>query len=419
MAQHPTIQPVARRIAPRSWLSALLLAVVIAPAPASARDADLPLLVGPIPVGPSDVRVDAARYDVAFGEGARMVHVGIEFTVTSPVGGELALAFGARGAWRLEAEVDGAPLAVEHPPELALPGGSYDDRVLFRVPLLPGVPAAVRVRVLGDTAGVEREATLTYPQATFLLNQLLEQPRGRAVSFQPGPLLVAAPELRMRVETVSPQRPEAPVTGEAVESAGRAVVEGAVVADLAAPIEVAAVEGEYEAPRNWGIIFGIGAAIDWPRTQRIDRDPATGEELGRTWETPGYDSPASRVWFRGLFAWAFRPKWRMEVGVEGDFAGALELPLTFTWFPQDGRPRKFDYFGDYHFFFGAALQLINNRMPEDYGFDPRPFVRVGGGVRFLVVTLDLAYEISPPVGDWYGRWGGLEHKLLITLPFAF
>ena len=249
----------------------------MAPAPASARDADLPLLVGPLPVGPADVRVDAARYDVAFGEGARMVHVGIEFTVTSPVGGELALAFGARGAWRIEAEVDGAPLAVERPSELALPGGAYDDRVLLRVPLLPGVPAAVRVRVLGDTAGIEREATLTYPQATFLLNQLLEQPRGRAVSFQPGPLLVAAPELRMRVETVSPQRPEAPVTGEAVESAGRAVVEGAVVADLAAPIEVAAVEGEYEAPRNWGIIFGIGAAIDWPRTQRIDRDPATGE----------------------------------------------------------------------------------------------------------------------------------------------
>ena len=37
----------------------------------------------------------------------------------------------------------------------------------------------------------------------------------------------------------------------------------------------------------------------------------------------------------------------------------------------------------------------------------------------LLVTLDLVYEIAPPLGDWGGRYGGLEHKLLITLPFAF
>ncbi|MBI5489556.1 MAG: hypothetical protein HY905_19645 [Deltaproteobacteria bacterium] len=412
------------RIAPRR-LAALVAAPLLlslaasSPTRASTSDSDLPVLAGPIPVGPADVRVDAAAYDVAFGEGARMAHVGISFTVTSPSGGELALAFGARGAWRLEADVDGAPLAVERPPDLPLPGGPYDDRVLLRVPLLPGIPAAVHVRVLGDTAGLEREATLTYPQATFLLNRLLDQPRGRAVSFQPGPLLAGAPDLRMRVETISPQRPEAPVTGEAIESAGRTVVEGSVVADLAAPVEVAAVEGDYQAPRNWGIVFGIGAAVDWARTQRIDRDPDTGAETGRTWVTLDAGDPASRVWFRGLFAWAFRPKWRMEVGVEGDFAGALELPLTFTWFPQDGRPGFFDYFGDYHFFFGAALQLINDRMPEDHGFDPRPFLRLGGGVRFLVVTLDVAYEFSPPVGDWDGRWGGFEHKLFITFPFTF
>jgi hypothetical protein len=403
--------------------SALLLGALLAVLPtvaaAEARDGDLPLLAGPVLLGPADVQVGAATMTVAFGEGARVAHVELVVSLSSAAGGELVLGFAGLGAWRVEADLDGLAATVEPTSGLPLGETSYDSEVLVRVPLVPGSSGVLRVRALGDSAAAPRDAALTYPQASFLLNRLLEEPTARTVRFLPGALLTQAPSLTMRVETVPPQWPEAPVAGNAVESAGRWVLEGPVVADLAVPLEVSALTGEYEAARNWGFIFGVGAAIDWPRCEGVTRDPATREVTSRYFYTPDFGDPASRVWFRGLFAWAIHPQWRLETGVEGDFAGALEVPLTFTWFPQDGEPGLFDLFGDYHFIFGLALQLINDRMPYDYGFDPRPFVRLGAGIRFLLVTLDMVYEIAPPLGDWDGRRGGLEHKLLITLPFAF
>jgi len=400
-------------------LLGLLSAVLPAVAAAETHDGDLPLLAGPVLLGPADVLVGAATMTVAFGEGARVAHVELVVPLSSAAGGELVLGFAGLGAWRVEADVDGLAATVEPTSGLPLGGAAYDSEVLVRAPLVPGASAVLRVRALGDSAAGSREAALTYPQASFLLNRLLDEPTVRTVRFLPGPLLTQARELRMRVETVPPQWPEAPVAGEAVESAGRWVLEGPVVADLAVPLEVSALTGEYEAARNWGFIFGIGAAVDWPRCEAVVKDPLTLEVTSRYFYSPDFGDPASRVWFRGLFAWAIGRKWRLETGVEGDFAGALELPLTFTWFPQDGRPGFFDMFGDYHFIFGVALQLINDRMPHDDGFDPRAFVRLGAGIRFLLVTLDLIYEIAPPVGEWDGRYGGLEHKLLITLPFAF
>jgi hypothetical protein len=36
-----------------------------------------------------------------------------------------------------------------------------------------------------------------------------------------------------------------------------------------------------------------------------------------------------------------------------------------------------------------------------------------------VLTFELSYEIAPPVGDWNGPNGLLEHKLLFNFPFTF
>jgi len=391
-------------------LACLGLAVCV-PAARAAADDPVPQLAGPVLLGPGDAQIGAASYGVVFGEGGRVAHVELTLPVASPAGGEAQVAFGVRGVWQLLAWADGAPIAVEEAASATLAGGPFDRQLLVRVPLAPGVPAQLIVRALGDTQGSEREPQLTYPQATFVLNRLLEAPRARVVELQPG--AAGSGELRLRVETVPPQWPEAPVAGEMTEVNGRWVLEGPVVADLAVPIEVAAIEGEYAAPRNWGITFGVGAAVDWARQRGASSGPT------ENWYTPDFADPASRVWFRGAFAYAFHPQWLFEAGVDGDFAGALELPFLFTWFPQDGSPGLYDIFADYHFIFGVAVQLINNRMPVDSSFDPRPFVRIGAGVRFLLVTLDVCYEIAPPVGDWDGRYGGLQHKLLITLPFRF
>jgi len=406
----------------------LLACLVLAALPSAARaDAEdpVPRLAGPVLRGPADAQLGAASYAVVFGEGGRVAHVELALPLSSAAGGEAQVAFGVRGVWQLLAWADGTPVAVEDAASAMPGGGPFDRQFLVRLPLAPGAPVQLLVRALGDTQGSEREPSLTYPQATFVLNRLLEAPRARSVEIQPG--TAGAGELRLRVETVPPQWPEAPVAGEMTEENGRWVLEGPVVADLAVPIEVAAIEGEYAAPRNWGITFGIGAAVDWARLYGVvgcndDPPPAAGESCvseRNGWYSPDAGDPASRVWFRGAFAYTFDPHWLFEVGVEGDFAGALELPLVFTWYPQDGSPGLYDIFGDYHFILGLAVQLINNRMPEDHGFDPRPFVRLGAGVRFLLVTLDLVYELAPPVGDWDGRYGGLQHKILITLPFRF
>jgi len=394
----------------------LVLPLALATAAAAHAEDAASQLAGPVLLGPAAVEFGTASYGVTFGEGGRTVHVELALPLTSAAGGDVALGFAVRGVWRVSAELDGVPVPVGPAAAFPLAGGPFDEQLAIGVTLVPGATQTLVVRALGDTVGEEREAQLTYPQATFLLNRLLDAPRARVVELRPGPALV---DLHMRVETVPPQWPEAPVAGELLEAGGRYVLEGPVVADLAVPLQVSAIEGQYDQPRNWGVIFGIGAGIDWPRSWGTRRDPVSGAVTGHYFYTPDFGDPASRVWFRGLFAYAFHPHWRFETGVEGDFAGALEIPFTFTWFPQEGYPEFFDLFGDYHFIFGLAAQLINNRMPEDHGFDPRPFLRLGVGARFLLVTLDVVYEIAPPLGDWDGRWGGLEHKLLITFPFAF
>lgn len=394
-----------------------LAAALLVPAAALAADERPAGLAGPSLAGPADLRV-APHWAARFGEGGRTVHVTLEVPLASATGGELLVGFGLCGTWRLQATADGLPLAVEPAPaDLALDGAPFDRQVVVRVPLVPGVPVLFELRADGDTTFEERVPRLTYPQATFLLNRLLEGPRARFVELRPGPLPSGTPEVRMLVETAPPQRPEAPVAGELGEREGRVVLEGPIVADPAAPLVLSAVEGEYEQPRNWGFTFGIGAAVDWARMYGCPAS-RTCDEADRRWYTADADGPGSRVWFRGMFAWAFE-RWLIEAGVEGDLAGALELPVVFTWYPQEGAPGFFDVFGDWHLFFGLSLQLINDRMPEDYGFDPRPFVRLGAGLRILMVTLDVAYEIAPPLGGWEDRFGGLQHKLLITLPWRF
>ena len=400
----------------------LLLAVALgvpAAAVAAPSRSGLPAarVAGPSLAGPADLRA-APHWAARFGEGGRTVHLTFDSELASAAGGELVVGFGLRGAWRLHAFVDGRPALVEPAPaDLALDGGPFDEQVILRVSLAPGATARLELRAEGDTTFEERRPRLTYPQATFLLNRLIDGPRARSVELWPGPTPAGAPEPRMHVETVPPQRPEAPVAGDIVETGGRWVLEGPVVADAVVPLVLSALEGEYEQPRNWAFTFGIGAAVDWARMYGCPAS-RTCDAADRRWYTAAGDDPGSRVWFRGMLAYAFGP-WLFEAGLEGDFAGALELPFLFTYYPLDGSPGLFDLFGDWHLFFGLSLQLINDWMPEDYGFDPRPFVRLGAGLRILMVTLDVAYELAPPLGGWEDRYGGLEHKLLITLPWRF
>lgn len=384
--------------------------------PAPARPAGF---AGPALAGPADLQLREPRLVAEFGEGARTVHLVYLLPLQSRAGGEAQVAFATRGTWRLRAFLDGQPVALEPlPAATTLPGGPFDDQLVARVPLPPDLPVTLELRADGDTTFEKRDPRLTYPQATFLLNRLLEGPRARVVELWPDPTLLDRPDLRMRVVAVPPQRPEAPVAGDVVESGGRLWVEGPVVADAAVPLALSAVEGDYEPPRNWAFTFGIGAAVDWGRTYGCPSS-RTCDDADRRWYTLDADGPGSRVWFRGVFAWTLLDRWLVEAGLEGDFAGALELPLVFTYYPLEGSPGPLDLFGDWHLLFGLSLQLINDWMPEDYGFDPRPFVRLGAGIRFLLVTLDLAYEIAPPLGGWEDRFGGLEHKLLITIPWRF
>jgi hypothetical protein len=36
-----------------------------------------------------------------------------------------------------------------------------------------------------------------------------------------------------------------------------------------------------------------------------------------------------------------------------------------------------------------------------------------------VIQAEIFYEVAPPVGDWNGPRGLVEHKLGFTFPFAF
>ena len=401
----------------RSWflaLSAFLLA-----GPALADDERPPLLAGPVLLGPAPAQVRSAALRVRFGESARTAEAEYALTIEGTQAGETLLGFAGRGVRSIRATVNGAPAAVE-PAATPLPlgGGPFDQQVTIRVAVLPGTVAAVAVTVLCETSGEERNPRLTYPQATFITNWLLDGPRAQVLRIQPGPALAQAAAFALRVESAAPRRPEAPVEGAVVSTPDGAAVEG-FVADPSGAFEVAAVEGEYETPKNWGIAFGMGLALDWPRTSRNVTDPATGDVIGTEYDSRGADEVNSRVWFRGLVEWAFRPAWIFETGVEGDFKGALEIPATFVWFPMSGTPGRFDVFGDCRLFGGLAVQLLNNLSAGEKGFDPRVFLRLGGGIRLLMVTIEAAYEIAPPLGAWDGERGGLEHKFLLTIPWVF
>jgi len=62
--------------------------------------------------------------------------------------------------------------------------------------------------------------------------------------------------------------------------------------------------------------------------------------------------------------------------------------------------------------------VFNDLSPVDHALDLRPFLRAGLGFRFFWLTCEAAYEIAPPVGDWNGERGLLEHRLAITFPVA-
>jgi hypothetical protein len=390
-------------------LAGLFLAWALSGASAARADepGDLPLVAGPVVLGAAGAQIGPTRYHVVFAEGARVAHVRMVLPVATDLPGDVLLGFAARGEWRFRAEVAGVPVAVEAvAAPLPLAGGPFDEQVAVRVPVAAGGPTTVLVEAIGDTASVARRPELTYAQATFVLNRLLEPALARVVLVDPRPDGARLEPLQMTVETAAPQRPEGPVAGDVVAEEERMVLSGPVVADLAVPLEVAAVEGEYERPKNWGIVFGIGLALDWARLEYVHEDEDTHEVLGRWFYTPEFAEPASRVWFRGLFAYAWGP-WMMETGLEGDFAGALEIPFTMTYFPLSGSPGFFDVVADWRLFGGLALQLINDRMPYDYGFDPRVFLRLGAGLRLFMFTVEAAYEIAPPFDAWFEtRRGG-------------
>ena len=109
----------------------------------------------------------------------------------------------------------------------------------------------------------------------------------------------------------------------------------------------------------------------------------------------------------------------LSTGIEGDPLGVLEVPLVFKWFPQDRGPGWGWSILDYRFFFGAALQVFNTASPIEHGLDVRPFIRIGAGLRFYVIQAEIFYEVAPPVGDWNGPRGLVEHKLGFSFPFAF
>jgi hypothetical protein len=407
-------QPIASRpLAALCGGAALWLCAATAAADEPPREAP-PILVGPVVVGGGAPAFAAAHYRVDHAADGPYVDVQLALQVQTI--DELRLGFGARDCHGLAVTVDGGPARPEYPSG-ALPaaGGPFDTQLVVVVP--PGGPHAVVVQAHCEAWDERRDPRLDYPQATFLLNRLLAGPTVRVVRLEPGAARDAA-DLRLRVGTSGDERPEGSVTGSPVETADGRVLEGPATLDPAEPLEAAAALGDYVQPRNWAFGLAIGIALDWPLVERTVVDDASDQVVERWYETPGTKYAAPRMWLRALFHYGWE-RWMLVTGLEGDPLGALEVPLTFVWFPQD-RPTGWGHpIGDWHLLFGLAFQVFNDGSPNEYGFDPRVFLRGGIGFRFHALSAEFAYELAPPMGEWNGPRGLFEHKVLITFPLAF
>lgn len=374
-----------------------------------------PILVGPVAVGPEAPAFSSAHYRVDHDTGGPYAEVLVTLQVEAAAG-ELRLGFAARDCHGLAATLDDAPARPEYPSAaLPAPGGPFDTQILVVVP--PGASHVVTVQAHCEPWTERRDPRLDYPQATFLLNRLLEGPVARVVHLEPAAARASA-DLRLRVETAADERPEAPVSGTPQDGPDRRVLEGPATLEGPDPVEIAARTGAYEQPRNWAFGIAIGLALDWPLRERTVLDTATRQVIERWYETPGTKETTPRMWLRALFHYGWE-RWMLVTGLEGDPLGALEVPLTFVWFPQE-RPAGWGHpVGDWHVLFGLAFQAFNDWSPSEYGFDPRLFLRGGVGFRFHALSAEFAYEIAPPMGDWNGPHGLLEHKVLITFPLVF
>jgi len=372
-----------------------------------------PILVGPVVVGPGAPVFSSARYRIDHRAGG--LYVPVEVTLQVEAADEVRLGFAARDCHDLAATVDGTAARPEYPSApLPAPGGPFDTQFLVVVP--PGSGHAVTVRARCEPWTERRDPRLDYPQATFLLNRLLEGPEARIVHLEPAAARSAA-DLRLQVETAAGEQPEAPVSGSPRDVADGRVLEGPAARASPDPLEVAAVRGTYAQPRSWAFALAIGLALDWPLRERTVLDTPGGQVVERWYETPGTGESAPRMWLRALFLYGWE-RGMLATGLEGDPLGALELPLTFVWFPQEPWTGWGHPIGDWHLLFGLAFQAFNDGSPNDHAFDPRLFLRGGVGFRFHALSAEFAYEIAPPMGDWNGPHGLLEHKVLITFPLA-
>ncbi|MBN1774174.1 MAG: hypothetical protein JXB32_23145 [Deltaproteobacteria bacterium] len=394
------------------WGVALLLPAVPAAAD-PAREAP-PILVGPVVAGDAAPVFAAAHYRVDFDTDGP--YSDVQLTLQVQAADELRLGFAARDCHGLAASLDGGPTRPEYSSTpLPASGGPFDTQLVVVVP--PGDPHTVVVQAHCETWQERRDPRLDYPQATFLFNRLLDGPDARVVHLEPAAARDAA-DLRLRVETAADAQPEAPVVGTPAESADGRVLEGTVTLEPLEPLEAAAAVGEYAVPRNWSFGLAIGLALDWPLVERTVVDTASGQVVERWYATPGTKDITPRMWLRALFHYGWE-RWMLVTGLEGDPLGALEVPLTFVWFPQE-RPTGWGHpIGDWHLLFGLAFQVFNDWSPNDHAFDPRLFLRAGFGFRFHALAAEFAYELAPPMGDWNGPHGLLEHKVLITFPLAF
>ena len=405
----------ARRLAAPAALLAAALAAVVPDSAAASDPARTPLLVGPVAVDAAAASFPAASYHVTFGEGASRADVELVLQVQSAT--EVVLGFAGRRVDSLTVTIDGAPAPIDYSiAPLPVAGGPFDSQILVHVPPSPTGVRAVVLHARCETDLREIDAGLTYPEASILANLWLDGPRARVLRLDPASA-VAAP-LTVHLETLAPHRPEGPLAASAAATTAGAVLDGPVAPGTAAPFEISAVEGEVPVARTWGFALGIGLALDWPHVENRVYDGTPPVMIERWYSTKGFSEPTARMWLSGTFRFAFRDQWMFGVGVEGDPLGVLEIPLLFTWHPKAPPADQAGRILDYHVLFGLGLQLLNDMSPGEYGFDPRPFVRVGAGLRFHVLTFDLAYEIAPPVGDWNGPNGLLEHKLLFTFPFT-
>ncbi len=397
-------------VAGRAARAAAAVAAFAAVPAGAAPEPEAPLLTGPVVRGGAPIEIASAALRVRFGESARTAQVEYAVRLAGAEAGEAEIGFEGVGVRSLRASLDGVPVPVE---QVVASGRT---RFALRVPVRPGEPTLLVVTAWCDTVEEERAAPRTYPQAWFVRNRVLDAARARVLLIDPGPH-VPPGRLVVRVEAASPRTVEAPLDAAPTPIAGGEAVEGTPASDVAVPFRVAAVEGTAEAPSDWGVAFGMGIAIDWPRVENVTRDD-DGNVTARSYSGPPADDPATRIWFRGLFLWALGP-WMLSTGLEGDWNGTLEAPFMATWFPAGGTPSDDAVPADYRLSAGVAVQILNDRSPGKHGLDPRIFLRAGAGMRLLLLTCELAYEIAPPMGAWDGPRGGLEHKLLLTFPWAF